>query len=210
MGQNMTKIFGEQKTVKQIIREQKRINNRSIRQLEREINKIKREEKKNQIEMKRLAKQGQHAAVRHLAKDIVRMRATQANFIKLKCELSSISRQMDTMAANKQLMDSMKNVSKIMPIINKQINLPELQNIMRKYDENQMKNQLKQDMINDAMDDALDYDSDAEDELIQKVMDEIGIEMDTNLDNVPNKKLKNPNEPIVENEIDQDLQKRFN
>ena len=81
--------------------------------------------------MKRLAKQGQMQAVKYMAKDIVRMRKHR-QFCKIKCELSSLSRSMDTMQANKQLMDSMKNISKIMPIINKQINLPELQAIMRK------------------------------------------------------------------------------
>merc|ERR1712157_277496 len=101
---SMPNVFGEKKTMKQIIREQKRINNRSIRQLERELNKLKKEEKKNQIEMKRLAKQGQHTAVRHLAKDIVRIRSSQSNFIKLKGELSSLSHQMDRVQANKQLM----------------------------------------------------------------------------------------------------------
>eukprot|EP01083_Nonionella_stella_P046644 124871_1 len=178
-------IFGEKKTVKQVIREQKRMNNRSIRQLEREINKMKREEKKNKMEMKRLAKQGQMQAVRHLAKDIVRIRTSTSNFYKLKSELSSLSHKMDAMQANKQLMDSMKNISKIMPVINKQIKLPELQHIMQQFDEQQMRNQIKQEMIDDVMEEAFDHDEDAEDELVAKVLDEIGIEMESNLDNVP-------------------------
>merc|ERR1712228_686152 len=99
--------------------------------------------------------------------------------IKLKGELSSLSHQMDRVQANKQLMDSMKNISKIMPVINKQIKLPELQKIIQKFDEDQMKNQLKQEII----DDVFDHDDDAENELIAKVLDEIGIEMETNLDN---------------------------
>jgi len=43
----MGNILGDKKTVKQIIREQKRINNRSIRELDRELNRIKREQKKS-------------------------------------------------------------------------------------------------------------------------------------------------------------------
>lgn len=209
MGNSMTSMFGEKKTVKQIIREQKRINNRNIRQLERELNKIKREEKKNQMEMKRLAKQGQLSAVRALAKDIVRMRATQTNFIKLKCQLSSLSNQMDTMRANKQLMDSMKNISKIMPKINSSIKLPELQKIMQQFEQETMKQELKQDLINDVMDDVFDNDTDDEDELIAKVLDEIGIEMDANLQNAPNKKLNNV-ETTDEDKMDHDLQNRLN
>ena len=202
--------FGEKKTVKQVIREQKRINNRSIRQLERELNKIRREQKKNENEMKRLAKQGQLTAVRHLAKDIVRMRATEANFIKLKCELQSLSHQMDTMIANKQLIESMKNISKIMPTLNRQIKLPELQRIMQKFDEEQQKMSLKQEIIDDTMDNAFDHDEDAEDELVAKVLDEIGIEMETNLENVPNKQLKQEEQQINDDDIDKDLQNRLN
>eukprot|EP00486_Rosalina_sp_Unknown_P005299 CAMPEP_0201571250 /NCGR_PEP_ID=MMETSP0190_2-20130828/13929_1 /ASSEMBLY_ACC=CAM_ASM_000263 /TAXON_ID=37353 /ORGANISM="Rosalina sp." /LENGTH=215 /DNA_ID=CAMNT_0047995691 /DNA_START=18 /DNA_END=665 /DNA_ORIENTATION=- len=204
--------FGEKKTVKQIIREQKYDNKRSIRQLERELNKIKREEKKNQIEMKRLAKQGQNQSVRVLAKDIVRMRQTQANFIKMKCELTSLSHQLDTVQANKQLMDSMKNISNIMPMINNQIKLPELQTVIRKFDEEHMKSEIKQEMMDDMMDSALDHDSDAEDELIDKVMAEIGIEIDSNLQNVPNKQLKDKQDEIAnenEDKADKDLQNRL-
>ena len=123
----MGNILGDKKTVKQIIREQKRINNRSIRELDRELNRIKREEKKAQNEMKRLAKQGQMQAVKHLAKDIVRMKDSQTKFIKLKAELRSLSAQMDNMAATAQLQKAMKNVSRTLGTLSKQIKLPELQ-----------------------------------------------------------------------------------
>merc|ERR1712113_826199 len=104
-------------------------------------------------------------------------------------------------------MASMKNVSKIMPVINNQIKLPELQEIMRKFDEEQMKNQLKEEMIDDMMDDALDHDIDAEDELIAKVLDEIGIEIDGDLDNVPINQLKKPQINIDDDEdMNEDLQ----
>ena len=123
----MGNILGEKKTLKQIIREQKRINNRSIRELDRELNRIKREEKKAQNEMKRLAKQGQLVAVKHLAKDIVRMKNSETNFIKLKAELRSLSAQLDNMAATAQLQKAMKNISRIMGTLSNQIKLPELQ-----------------------------------------------------------------------------------
>ena len=77
--------------------------------------------------MRRLAKQGQMEAVRHLAKDIVRMKQTQTQFIKLKSELRSLSAQMETMAATSQLQTAMKNVSKTLGMVSNQIKLPELQ-----------------------------------------------------------------------------------
>ena len=128
----MGNVWGDKKTVKQIIREQKRINNRSIRELDRELNRIKREQKKAQNEMKRLAKQGQMQAVKHLAKDIVRMKDSETKFIKLKAELRSLSAQMDNMAATAQLQKAMKNVSRTLGTLSNQIKLPELQ-VMHRF-----------------------------------------------------------------------------
>lgn len=65
---------------------------------------------------------------------------------------------------------------------------------------------MKQDMINDALDDALDADSDAEDELIAKVMDEVGLDINDGLKTADNK-LPQQEEP---QQVDDDLQKRLN
>lgn len=202
----MGNILGDKKTVKQIIREQKRINNRSIRELDRELNRIKREQKKAQNEMKRLAKQGQMQAVKHLAKDIIRMKDSETKFIKLKAELRSLSAQMDSMAATAQLQKAMKNVSRTLGTMANQIKLPELQAALQKYQMESEQMEMKQDMINDALDDALDQDSDAEDELIQKVMDEVGLDFNSGLVDAPMAK----KEEVVEDQVDDDLQKRLN
>ena len=123
----MGNLLGDKKTLKQIIREQKRVNNRSIRDLDRELNRLKREQKKAENEMRRLARQGQNEAVKHLAKDIVRMKQTETKFIKLKAELRSLSAQMDSMAATGQLQKSMASVSRTLGMLSNQIKLPELQ-----------------------------------------------------------------------------------
>ena len=60
----------EKKTDKQMIREQTRMIDRSARQVEREIAKIDRDEKKNLKEVEKLAKAGQHAAAKTVAKSV--------------------------------------------------------------------------------------------------------------------------------------------
>lgn len=81
----MGAIFGKKgpppKTLQQIIKEQKRINNRSIRNLERECKKMDREMMKNKKEMKKLAKENQQKAVRVLAKDYVTFVPERALFL---------------------------------------------------------------------------------------------------------------------------------
>eukprot|EP01083_Nonionella_stella_P171377 585340_1 len=84
--------------------------------------------------MKRLAKQGKMAAIKETAKNIVLMRQHQKKIVKLRFEMRSVSHKMDSMQANAQLMKSMKNVSQIMPQINKQMQLHELQTLIKQYD----------------------------------------------------------------------------
>jgi len=156
--------------------------------------------------MKRLAKQGQMAAVKHLAKDIVRMRDTQTKFIKLKSDLRSLSIAMDSMAATQQLQTAMKNVARTMAMVSHQVKLPELQAALQKYQMEAEKMEMKQEMISDAMDDALEHDSDDEEELVQQVMDSIGLDLNEKLVDAP----KKDKEEEVEDPMNTDLQARLN
>ncbi|ETO20485.1 charged multivesicular body protein 2a [Reticulomyxa filosa] len=157
--------------------------------------------------MRRLAKEGQIQAVRHLAKDIVRMKDNQTKFIKLKAELRSLSAQMDSMAATAQLQKSMRSVSRTMGMVANQIKLPELQASLQKYAMESEKMEMKQDMINEAMDDVMEHDTDDEDELIQKVMDDVGLEWNEKLVDAP---AKEKQQEEKEDEVDTDLQARLN
>merc|ERR1712083_1068743 len=105
-----------------------------------------------------------------------------------------------------QLQKAMKNVSRTLGTMANQIKLPELQAALQKYQIESEQMEMKQDMINDALDDALDQDSDAEDELIQKVMDEVGLDFNSNLVDAPMQK----KEEVAEDQVDDDLQKRLN
>jgi len=55
----MAFIFGKQKTPKEILREHQRNLNRSIREIEKETNNLKNQEKKIIIDIKKNAKDGQ-------------------------------------------------------------------------------------------------------------------------------------------------------
>jgi len=62
----MGNVFGEKKTPKEIVREQKRMVRRSVRQLEREIATLKREEKKLIANIKKDAKKNQMVGILYL------------------------------------------------------------------------------------------------------------------------------------------------
>jgi len=69
------------------------------------------------------------------------------------------------------------------------------------------KMEMKQEMINEAMDDVMEHDSDEEDELIQKVMDDVGLEWNEKLVDAPSKQKTEEKEDEA---VDSDLQARLN
>merc|ERR1719189_1063214 len=138
--------------------------------------------------MKKCAKEGQMEAVRTMAKDIVRMKQTRTRFIKLKAELRSLSAEMESMSATHSMQAAMKNVSVAMQKCSKFISLPDLQKAIQKYQIESEKMSMKQEMVSDAMDDAFEDAEDEEDELLAKVMDEVGLDLDGKLADAPEQK----------------------
>lgn len=86
--------FFKSKSPQEILRENKRILDRSIRDLERERMQVEGQVKKTMTEMKKMAKAGQEDVVRLMARDIVRMRGQITNFYKMRAQMQSVSMQM--------------------------------------------------------------------------------------------------------------------
>jgi len=186
-----------------MIREQKRINRRSITQLNRQVNQLRREEQKAAVEMKRLAKQGQKGAVKQMARDVVRLRKSQDRFLKLRSDVESLNSAMTNAAATQKLQLAMKNVSKTMALVSNQIKLPELQESLRKYQMEAQKMEMNQEMMDDAMDNALEHDDDEEDELVEKVLEEIGLDITGALVDAPKKKITQQDAADEKEEMDE-------
>jgi len=64
----MGNVLGKDKPLKEVLRENKRMINRAIRELDREKTSLEREEKRLTIEIKKAAKEGQMGAVKIMAK----------------------------------------------------------------------------------------------------------------------------------------------
>ena len=64
----MGNIMGKEKPLKEVLRENKRMINRAIRELDREKTGLEREEKKLTMEIKKAAKEGQMGAIKIMAK----------------------------------------------------------------------------------------------------------------------------------------------
>ena len=81
----------------ELLRENKRLLDNSIRELDREISAQKNSEKKLIAEIKKTAKANQMGAVKVMAKDLVRTRHSVTKFYNLRSQLQGVSLRIQTL-----------------------------------------------------------------------------------------------------------------
>ncbi|EEF41013.1 vacuolar protein sorting-associated protein 2 homolog 1 [Ricinus communis] len=190
----MSFLFGKKKTPAELLRENKRMIDKSIREIERERQGLQAQEKKLIVEIKKNAKQGQMGAVRVMAKDLIRTRHQIEKFYKLKSQLQGVALRIQTLKSTHAMGEAMKGVTKAMGQMNRQMNLPSLQRIMLEFERQNEKMEMVTEVMGDAIDDALEGDEEEEEteELVNQVLDEIGININNELVNAPSAAVSAP------------------
>ncbi|WOL16574.1 vacuolar protein-sorting-associated protein [Canna indica] len=190
----MSFIFGKRKTPAELLRENKRMLDKSIREIERERQGLQTQEKKLITEIKKTAKQGQMAAVKVMAKDLIRTRHQITKFYALKSQLQGVSLRIQTLKSTQAMGEAMKGVTKAMGQMNRQMNLPALQKIMQEFERQNERMEMVSEVMGDAIDDALEGDEEEEEteELVSQVLDEIGIDINSELVKAPSTSVTNP------------------
>ncbi|KAL3744692.1 hypothetical protein ACJRO7_013891 [Eucalyptus globulus] len=183
----MSFLFGKRKTPAELLRENKRMLDKSIREIDRERQGLQTQEKKLIVEIKKNAKQGQMGAVKLMAKDLIRTRHQIDKFYKLKSQLQGVSLRIQTMKSTLAMGEAMKGVTKAMGQMNRQMNLPALQKIMQEFERQNERMEMTSEVMGDAIDDALEGDEEEEEteDLVNQVLDEIGINVNQELVNAP-------------------------
>eukprot|EP00013_Stygamoeba_regulata_P024697 CAMPEP_0177654660 /NCGR_PEP_ID=MMETSP0447-20121125/14467_1 /TAXON_ID=0 /ORGANISM="Stygamoeba regulata, Strain BSH-02190019" /LENGTH=229 /DNA_ID=CAMNT_0019158357 /DNA_START=48 /DNA_END=737 /DNA_ORIENTATION=+ len=183
----MSWLFGQQKTPKEILRENQRMLRRSMRDLDRERTTLQNQEKKTIIETKNLARQGQMEAAKIMAKDLVRTRSQITKLYKMKAQLSTLSARLQTMQSTQAMGQALQSTAMAMMRMNKTMNLGVMQKIMMEFDKQSEMMEMKGEMMNDALDDAMDEDVEEEEseDVINQVLDEIGIDLSTKMVKAP-------------------------
>lgn len=185
--------FGKKLTPQERLRKYQRALEKTQRELTREVGKLQQQEKKLISEIKKSAKAGQVSSAKIQAKDLVRTKGYITKFNAMKTQLQAISLRIQSVRSNQQMAMSMADATRLLSGMNKSMNLPQLSRIAQEFaKENDMMDQ-KQEFMDDAIDDAMAMDEDdlgedeQVDEILAKVMDEIGIDMNTSLQDTPNK-----------------------
>ena len=175
----MGNALGTKKTLKEQLRENKREINRAVRQLDRERTNMQLQEKKLIIEIKKMAKQGQIASVKIMAKDLVRTRQHVTKFYTMRSQLQAVSLRLETASSAEAMTSALQGTTTAMKAMATTMNLPRLNQIMMEYTKESEKMEMTQEMIGDTIDDVMEADQDEEEEerIVGQVLDEIGIDM---------------------------------
>ena len=182
MSQLFEWAFGKKLTPQERLRKNQRALEKTQRELTREVTKLQQQEKKLISDIKKSAKQGQISSAKLQAKDLIRTKSYINKFNSMKAQLQAISLRVQSVRSNQQMAMSMRDATRVLSGMNRSMNLPQLSRIAQEFaKENDMMDQ------NDAM--AMDEDELGEeeqiDEILGKVLDEIGVDLNSNLKDTP-------------------------
>jgi len=181
------------------MRANKRVLNKAIREMDRERAQLEREQVKLEREIKKLAKQNEVAAVRVLAKDLVRTRQYISKFHIMKSNLQSLSLKMQTMKTTHEMGMAMGKMTKAMKRMNKKMNANTINKIVMEFERENEKTEMTEEMMSDAIGEAFDdgETEEEEDKIVNQVLDEIGVSLSGELLSAPTSAV---NEQPVANE----------
>lgn len=173
----MGALFGKEVPLKEILRENKRMITRAVRELDRERAQLEREEKRLTVEIKKMAKEQQMGAVKILAKDLVRTRTHVTKFIEMRSQLQSCALKLQTVKSHEAMSSAMKATTKAMMKMNKAVNTPAMSKMMADFERENIKSEMMQEIMGEMLDDALEEPGDEEEtsKIVGQVLDEIGV-----------------------------------
>nr|ADD24056.1 Charged multivesicular body protein 2a [Lepeophtheirus salmonis] len=180
-------LFGRKMSPDEMLRKNQRALNKAMRELDRERTKMEQQEKKIIGDIKKMAKQGQMDAVRIMAKDLVRTRRYVKKFMLMRANIQAVSLKIQTLKSQNSMAEAMKGVTRAMQNMNRQMKLPQIQKIMQEFEKQSEIVDMKEEMMSDCIDDALgdDEDEDESDAIVSQVLDELGLQLNDPLKDVP-------------------------
>ncbi|KIY69587.1 Snf7-domain-containing protein [Cylindrobasidium torrendii FP15055 ss-10] len=182
-------LFGRSVTPAERLRQHQRALAKAQRELDRERTKLEQSEKKLIADIKKSAKAGQINACKIMARDLVRTRRYVQKFTQMRTQLQAVGLRIQTMRSNQAMADAMRGATRAMKSMNRGLNLPQIQRIMMEFEKESSTMDMKEEMMSDAVDDVMDDDLEDEeaegDQILQSVLDEIGVDLSQQLTDAP-------------------------
>ena len=192
-------LFGKQKTVKEIIREQQRAINRSMLEIDREITKLQNTGKKLIIDIKKAARAGHQDTARILAKSLVwrnqsmrflfflflslilyflscilfsfkvQTRGQEKKLHQMKAQLQSVGITIQTMSSQQAVAEAMKGCATALRRMNRKIDVQGMQKIMMEFERQSGIMEMKDEMVKDVLE-GMEDDPELEEEETENII----------------------------------------
>ncbi|CAL8463875.1 g3410 [Coccomyxa elongata] len=186
--------FQKKPTVKEQVRISQREITGGVRDLERELLSIDREEKKLIKEIKDAARTGNEKGARLLAKSLVRLRGQRTKVLASSAQLRGVRASIGTAAVTAKMGESMAKASEAMAAMGQTNDPAKVAQTMQQFQKENAKMEMGQEMMDDNLDGIFD-DDDTEAEtsdLMNQVLDEIGVDITAQMGSAPAKKVAAP------------------
>jgi charged multivesicular body protein 2A len=130
-----------------------------------------------------MAKDGQMAVVKTMAKDLVRTRAQVTKFYQMKCQMQAVGLRLQTIKSTQSMTEAMKGAAKAMKGMNAKVNAPEMAKILMEFEKQSDIMDSKQEMMDDTIDEAFEAEDEESqvEEVVGQVLAEIGIDLNGEL-----------------------------
>ena len=120
----------KKKTQQEIIRDQKLAIGRSVREIQREIRRLEREEARQTAEIKKMARAGRQGTVKVMAADLVKTKKQIDKLNIVVAQLNSTKMKLTEMSSMVAVTEAMTGVTQAMRSVNQATNLPAMQKVM--------------------------------------------------------------------------------
>eukprot|EP00918_Siedleckia_nematoides_P073616 GHVU01160706.1.p2 GENE.GHVU01160706.1~~GHVU01160706.1.p2 ORF type:complete len:225 (-),score=58.20 GHVU01160706.1:932-1606(-) len=170
-------------TLDEKISDNRRTLNRSIRELDREIEKLQTNEGRLAESIRGYAEKGDKDMAKSLAGDLVRERRYKHKYTRLKSQLHGVNLKLQSVKSMQGLADTMKAVTEIMATVGDPKIAQETARVAANFERESMKLETTEEMIGDTIDGALaePEDEEATDQVIDKVLKEIGVDFEAKI-----------------------------
>lgn len=182
----MGNLWGTPMTPQEMMQKSRKSLRTAVRNIEKEMERIQEREPEILYQMKDYARSNKGTAVKLLAKELIRLRAAENKLLAVKIQLESTQHQIESLSSTAAMTEAMKTAVRAMYAMNKQVDAQALQRIMMEFDRQSEFMEMKQEIMNDTIDGAMTGDADEEEEeqMISRVLDEVGIDLTAQLDDV--------------------------
>ncbi|KAF9214907.1 hypothetical protein BGZ59_002719 [Podila verticillata] len=167
------------KSPSEVLRAHQRALNKAQRELDRERVKLEKLEQKLIMDIKRAAKAGQMNSCKVMAKDLIRTRRHVQKLYQMKTQLQAVGLRIQSLNSNQQMAQALQGATRAMCAMNKNMNLPQIQQIIIEFEKESEILDMKGEMMSDTVDEAMGEEGDEEeqDAVVDQVLDEIGVDI---------------------------------